>query len=186
MTSEPTAPVEDAREARVATYMIYVVLDTSESMRRPARGETQFGPPQQHFIRLIPQMLRELSSHPVTSSLASISVLAFNDEPEILRPMTPLDRPAAVAKPRLGYGTDYAAVLRFMVTQHGKDVRAVKLHRLRDGYGVHVAKPWIFFITDGRPAHRRGRCPRLAGTARAAARSIRRPRRRSIATTRSG
>jgi uncharacterized protein YegL len=135
----------------VRTYLIYVVLDTSESMRRPRRGEAQHGAPQQHFVRLIPQMLRELSSHPVTNSLASVSVLAFNDEPEILRPMTALNQAAAIGKPRLGYGTDYAAVLKFLVAQHRKDVQQVKLSRLRDDYGVDVAKPWVFFITDGRP-----------------------------------
>jgi uncharacterized protein YegL len=151
LTANPTAPFEGANDSRVRTYLIYVVLDTSESMRRPRRGEAQHGAPQQHFIRLIPQMLSELSSHPVTNSLASVSVLAFNDEPEILRPMTALNQPAMISKPRLGYGTDYAAVLKFLVTQHRKDVQQVKLSRLRDDYGVDVAKPWIFFITDGRP-----------------------------------
>jgi uncharacterized protein YegL len=138
---------DSARAASVRTYLIYVVLDTSESMRKPRPG----GAPQEHFIRLIPKMLRELADHPVTNSLASVSVVAFNDHPEVLRPMTSLYQAAPIRQPTLGYGTDYAAVLKFLVGQHPKDVREIKLSRSRDDYNVDVARPWIFFVTDGRP-----------------------------------
>ncbi|GAA4443781.1 vWA domain-containing protein [Phytohabitans houttuyneae] len=151
MTYQSAAPSDGARTAKVRTYLIYVVLDTSESMRRPWPEAPQDGGSQAHFVRLIPRMLRELADHPVTNKLASVSVLAFNDEPEILRPMTSLDQPAAIRPPRLGYGTDYARVLRFLADQHRKDVRAVQQSRMRDGYTVDVARPWIFFVTDGRP-----------------------------------
>jgi uncharacterized protein YegL len=140
-----------AEISRVRTYLIYLVLDTSESMRRPPREAPEHGNAQAHFERLIPKMLRQLSGHPVINSLAAASVIAFNDEPEVLRPMTSLDRAAVISRPRIGYGTDYAAVLRFLDKQHTKDVRTVKLHRARDNYEVDVAAPWIFFITDGRP-----------------------------------
>ncbi len=150
MTSSPTASF-DQTGAPVNTYLIYVVLDTSESMRRPRRDTPQLGSPLQHFVRLIPQMLRELADHPVTNSLASVSVVAFNDEPEVLRQMSPLHQAAPIRQPKQGYGTDYAAVLEFLVAQHAKNVRAVQLNRLRDDFGIGIARPWIFFITDGRP-----------------------------------
>lgn len=150
MTDEPTAAVDRARSA-VRGYLIYVVLDTSESMRRPPRSAPRASSPLAHFERHIPRMLRQLADHPVTNSLASVSVVAFNDEPEVLREMSPLHRPTPIRRPRLGYGTDYASVLRFLVRQHARDVRTVRLTTQRDDYSVELAPPWIFFITDGRP-----------------------------------
>src|SRR5689334_1956324 len=101
-------------------------------MRRPSRDAPQNGNAQAHFEKLIPQMLRQLAGHPVINSQAAASVVAFNDEPEVLRPMTSLDRAAQISKPRVGYGTDYAGVLKFLCAQHTKDERAVKLHRARN------------------------------------------------------
>jgi len=150
-TQQPTASFEGARSARIRTYLIYIVLDTSESMRTPARGAAPQDAPLQHFVNLIPRMLRDLADSPVINSIASVGVLAFNDRPEVLRPMTSLVQAVAIGKPRLGYGTDYASVLKFMVEQHPKDVRAVNLGRAREGLTVDVARPWVFFITDGRP-----------------------------------
>ncbi len=135
----------------VRVYLIYVVLDTSESMRRIRTDAPQLGSAYDHFTRLVPRMLRDLADSPVTSSLAWVSVLAFNDEPQVLRPMTSLSRAVAVERPALGYGTDYAAVLHFIVGQHAKDVRSVKLERASDHYQVDVSPPWIFFISDGLP-----------------------------------
>lgn len=149
MTIEPTAPLGRA-EAHVVTYLIYIVLDTSESMRRPQPG-TSLGSPVEHFTRLIPRMLRQLADHPVSNSLASVSVIAFNDEAEVLRLMSPLHQPVPIRRPRMGYGTDYAAVLKFLVEQYPKDVRAEKRRRSNADYGTAIARPWIFFITDGRP-----------------------------------
>lgn len=142
---------DGAQRSRVRTYLIYLVLDTSHSMRQPSREAPQHGNAQAHFERLLPTMLRQLSAHPVINSLAAASVIAFNDEPEILRPMTSLDRAAAISKPKVGYGTDFAALLSFLVKQHTKDVRTVKLNRAQDDYAVDVAAPWIFLITDGWP-----------------------------------
>jgi len=135
---------DGAQQSRVRTYLIYLVLDTSESMRRNGNAQA-------HFERLIPVMLQQLAAHPVINGLAAASVVAFNDNAETLRPMTSLDRAASIRKAKEGYGTDYAAVLRFLAKQHKVDVRAVKLDRTRDNYVVDVAAPWIFFITDGRP-----------------------------------
>jgi uncharacterized protein YegL len=151
MTAQPSAPSGGAQVSRVRAYLIYVVLDTSESMRMPPPNAPQQGAPLDHFEQLIPVMLRQLADHPVTNSVASVSVLAFNDRAEVLRPMTPVSQPAAIVKSRLGYGTDYAAALKFLLTQHREDVRTVKLSRIRDDYTVDVARPWVFFVTDGRP-----------------------------------
>jgi len=149
-TEQPTAPFDNAPAATVPAYMIYMVLDTSKSMWRPRpRGGPESAPLSQ-FIRRIPRMLRLLADHPVTNQLASISVVAFNDQPEILRPISSLEQAATISKPSRGLGTDYAGVLKFLIAQHKKDVRSVKQSRARDDYSVDIARPWIFFITDGR------------------------------------
>jgi uncharacterized protein YegL len=99
-------------------------------------------------------MLRELADNPIINDIAAVSVLAFNDRPEILRPMSTLKRASSIAYPSEGYATNYAAVLRFMVEQHARDVRSVRMDRRRtdpDAYLIDVARPWVFFITDGRP-----------------------------------
>ncbi|WP_433360119.1 vWA domain-containing protein [Actinoplanes sp. CA-142083] len=145
-----TTSFENVPAPSVQAYMIYLVLDTSKSMWLPRpRGGPESAPLKQ-FERLIPRMLRVLADHPVTNKLASISVVAFNDRPEILRPISSLEQAATIAKPSKGYGTDYASMLKFLVGQHRKDVREVKKSRSRQDYGVDIARPWIFVITDGR------------------------------------
>lgn len=146
----------DARSSTIRCYLIYVVLDTSESMRRPnpRSGSTRHDPrntPLGQFVRLIPRMLRDLADNPIINNVAAVSLVAFNDAPEILRPMSSLRHAVNIAAPRVGYATDYAAVLRFMVDQYPRDVREVCLERQRADYVVQTARPWVFFITDGRP-----------------------------------
>jgi uncharacterized protein YegL len=145
-----TTMFENAPAPSVPAYMIYLVLDTSKSMWRPARGGGPESVPMNQFVRRIPRMLRTLADHPVTNKLASVSVLAFNDQPEILRPISSLEQAAAIASPSQGFGTDYASMLKFLVGQHRKDVREVKKSRGRHDYSVDIARPWIFVITDGR------------------------------------
>jgi uncharacterized protein YegL len=146
-----------------ACYLIYVVLDTSLSMRKPDPGARRADrdAPLPHFIRLIPQMLFALADDPYVNSVAAVGVLAFNDRPEVLRSMTTLQRPANIKEPRVGHGTDYAAVLRFMVDGHPSDVQAVRAERRRTdpAYEIRMARPWVFFITDGRPFAKGARQP---------------------------
>jgi uncharacterized protein YegL len=145
-----TTLFENVPAPSVQAYMIYVVLDTSKSMWLPRRAGSPDSVPVKQFIRRIPRMLRVLADHPVTNKLASISVVAFNDTQEILRPISSLEQAATISNPSFGLGTDYAGLLKFLVGQHRKDVRQVKKSRSREGYGVDIARPWIFVITDGR------------------------------------
>jgi uncharacterized protein YegL len=135
----------------VRTYLIYVVLDTSASMRRAAPGQERLGAPLDHFVTLIPRMLHRLADNPIISNVAAVGVVAFNDRPEVLRPMTSLEQAVAIGRPRRGDGTDYAAVLTFLAKQHPVDVQSVNLTRAHEGLTADAARPWIFFITDGRP-----------------------------------
>jgi uncharacterized protein YegL len=154
-TWDSAAPPGGATSARIRTYLIYIVLDTSASMRQPVRGQERHGAPLDHFVKLIPRMLHRLASNPLINNMASVSVVGFNDRPEILRRMTSLEQAMAIASPRPGGGTDYAAVLEFLAGQHRLDVRDVNLSRAKENLTVDVARPWVFFITDGLPyAHR--------------------------------
>ncbi|MBO4208460.1 vWA domain-containing protein [Micromonospora echinofusca] len=138
-------------------YLVYLVLDASPSMRVDLGtgeversgdlGNTYLG----QFTRLISRMLRELSDNPVVNSLTSVGVLAFHQRPQILRPMSDLARPQVIGMPDRGPYTDYASVLRFLVAQYPRDVRAVLTERHRPDEEITTARPWVFFITDGRP-----------------------------------
>jgi len=150
MGAAVTTSFENVPAPSVQAYMIYLVLDTSKSMWLPRQHGGPESVPLNQFVRRIPRMLRVLADHPVTNKLASISVLAFNDRPEILRPISSLEQAATIARPSRGFGTDYASMLKFLVGQHRKDVREVKKSRARNDYGVDIARPWIFVITDGR------------------------------------
>lgn len=146
-------------------YLIYLVLDASLSMRlhlRTGRPNPDGSLRHTHlgqFTDLIPRMLRILSEHPVVNTLASISVVGFNDVVQVLRPMSTLGRPSAIAAPPEGDATDYAAVLRFLGRQYHRDVRSVHRERHRPNERVVTASPWIYFITDGRPYTGRRRQP---------------------------
>jgi uncharacterized protein YegL len=142
-------------------YLIYIVLDTSKSMRmvpgtdRPARNReelrlTQMG----RFSTIIPQLLYDLSQIPTVAPRSSFCVVAFNDVPEELLPPTSLQDALTIKAPSLGTATDYAKVLCELADKHPERATATlrrKQRELGPGTEVEVARPWIFFITDGRP-----------------------------------
>lgn len=150
MSESTTTAYDEVPAASVPAYLIYIVLDTSKSMWRTPRGGNPASTPMEVFKRNIPRMLLKLALDPLVNQLTSISVVAFNDRPEVLRPIGSLEHAATIRPPSKGFGTDYRGVLRFLIGQHRKDVRDVKLSRARENYPIDVARPWIFFITDGR------------------------------------
>ncbi|WP_432832399.1 vWA domain-containing protein [Dactylosporangium sp. CA-092794] len=128
-------------------YPIYILLDVSASMRRPAGGTT----PQAAFTRLIPELIMTLADAPALASTAWLSVIAFSDGPELLSPMTALAHPAHVREPAPGRETDYAAALGFLSQQVGRDATAINEHGATGLYRTVVAHPLVFVITDGAP-----------------------------------
>ncbi|MEV0129414.1 vWA domain-containing protein [Dactylosporangium sp. NPDC050688] len=142
-------------------YMIYIVLDASLSMRIDLRtGEVDPDDPRNtalgQFTQLLVPMLRALAENPVVNSLVSVGVVAFNDHAEDLRKMTTLTSPGVIKPPGKGRSTDYAAVLRHLVAQHGQDAAQVRKDRHRPEAVITTGRPYVFFVTDGRPyAHGR-------------------------------
>ncbi|GAA3300443.1 VWA domain-containing protein [Dactylosporangium vinaceum] len=137
-------------------YMVYIVLDASLSMRIDLRtGEVDpedlRNTPLGQFTGLLVPMLFQLAENPVVNSLISVGVVAFNDRAEALRDMSTLTRPSVIRSPSRGRSTDYAAVLRHLVDHHGPDAARVRQERKRPEAVITTARPWVFFVTDGRP-----------------------------------
>ncbi|MEV4412056.1 hypothetical protein [Catellatospora sp. NPDC049609] len=150
-------------------YLIYIVLDTSMSMRtHPKLGPVREPDQMRHtplgmFADALPPMLARLCAKTMVAGSASVCLVAFNDEPETLLPMTPLSETFSIGSPRIGHATDYAKAFGYLTRLHPADVetvRRVKQAQVRPGVRIGVASPWIYFITDGKPAIGREEQPR--------------------------
>lgn len=130
------------------SYPIYILLDVSASMRTPGHGGRA---PQAEFNELIPDLIMALSDAPALAATAWMSVIAFSDKAELLCPMTSLAEPANVRTPRDGVETNYAAALRFLVARYEHDLLAMRQPRPGQRFRIRVARPLVFFITDGAP-----------------------------------
>jgi uncharacterized protein YegL len=128
------------------SYPIYVMLDVSASMRRRRNGRPA---PQTEFTALIPDMIMALAEAPALASTAWISVIAFAEDAELLCPMTPLARPANIRAPHDGRQTNYVAALRFLRERFDDDVRAMRSDASTARFRISIARPLVFFITDG-------------------------------------
>jgi uncharacterized protein YegL len=129
-------------------YPIYILLDVSASMRAGAPG----GPtPQDEFERMIPDLIMSLADSRSLAKAAWISVIAFGDRAELLCPMTSLTRPPFVRSPHAGRHTDYATALRFLCERIQPDRDAIEAYGAGQDYRTKVARPLVFFITDGAP-----------------------------------
>ncbi|GAA2540741.1 hypothetical protein GCM10010435_05230 [Winogradskya consettensis] len=130
------------------SYPIYIMLDSSASMRRRLPGAPA---PQEEFEQMIPDLIMSLSDSRSLAKAAWISVIAFGDRPELLCPMTSLAEPVQVRSPRDGGHTDYAGALRFLHERIEVDRVAIEAHGAAGNYRTKVARPLVFFITDGAP-----------------------------------
>lgn len=129
-------------------YPIYIMLDSSASMRRRTPG----GPaPQEEFEQMIPDLIMSLSDSRSLAKAAWVSVIAFGDRAELLCPMTSLAEPVQVRSPRDGGHTDYISALRFLHERIEMDCAHIEAHGAASNYRTKVARPLVFFITDGAP-----------------------------------
>jgi uncharacterized protein YegL len=128
------------------SYPIYILLDVSASMRVRHGGRPSA---QAEFTTLIPDMIMALADAPALAETAWISVIAFSDRAELLCPMTSLATPANIRAPRDGAQTDYAAALRFLRGRYDDDVLTMRARASAGYYRVSIARPLVFFITDG-------------------------------------
>ncbi|MEW2429763.1 VWA domain-containing protein [Micromonospora sp. NPDC047644] len=138
-------------------YPIYILLDVSESMRRAAPGRPA---PLTEFRQMIPDLMMALADSSALTGTAWIRVIAFGDRPVPLCPMTSLAEKVTVKSPPDSVETDYTAALRYLHEQVGPDLRRIEAHGVRRDYRTKVARPLVFFVTDGAPyAGRRYQSP---------------------------
>jgi len=129
-------------------YPIYILLDVSASMRRTEPPHTA---PLTAFKAMIPDLIMSLSESRSLAKAAWISVIAFSDAAEVLCPMSSLAGPVSVRAPRDGGQTDYLAALRFLHERMAPDRVAIQAHGSGQNWRIDVARPLVFFITDGAP-----------------------------------
>ncbi|MFC4145117.1 hypothetical protein ACFO0M_02505 [Micromonospora mangrovi] len=129
-------------------YPIYIVLDVSDSMRRGTAGAR---PPLDEFTEMIPDLIMSLAESRALATTAWIRVIAFGDRPEPLCRMTSLAGPVQVAGPPDAVQTDYVGVLRYLHEQVGPDMRLIEEVGNGRDHRTKVARPLVFFITDGAP-----------------------------------
>jgi uncharacterized protein YegL len=138
-------------------YPIYIMLDVSASMRTAPPSRIA---PLTAFKAMIPDLLLSLSESRSLAKAAWISVIAFSDDAEVLCPMSSLSEPVSVRSPRDGGQTDYLAALGFLHDRLVPDRLTIEAQGSRQNYRVNVARPLVFFITDGAPyAHDRYQRP---------------------------
>lgn len=136
------------------THPLYVVLDVSATMW-PAWGDqrarTRRTASAESFMSLVPNTVMALSESPAMRAAASVSVLAFSDEPQVLAPMRPLTDPPVIAEPAEGTQTNYAAILHFLLMRFHHDARGIAREHGAAGSTVTIGRPSVLFITDGAP-----------------------------------
>ena len=114
----------------------YVCVDVSFSMA---------GEPLNAAQELFPELVDALSSDPILSDLARVSLVEFSDSCDVLIPLG--DPRDIVSFPglRAQSGTNYGELFKRLRQNIYSDVNALK----QDGYRVY--RPMVFMITDGAP-----------------------------------
>lgn len=138
-----TAPLSERKG-----YPIYIMLDVSASMRR---SEPPHPAPLTAFKTMIPDLIMSLADSRSLAKAAWVSVIAFSDQAQVLCPMSPLTGPVSVRSPHDGRQTDYLRALRFLHERLAPDRIAIESDGAARHYRAKVARPLVFFITDGAP-----------------------------------
>ena len=89
--------------------------------------------------------LDALESHPMAASKVRLSVIGFNNQADVVLPMSDLREVEAIDELAAYGGTSYAAAFRLLKSMIDSDVRSLK----EQGYKVH--RPAVFFLSDGVP-----------------------------------
>ncbi|WP_249999064.1 VWA domain-containing protein [Actinoplanes sp. M2I2] len=138
----------DTRRTVLRKYPIYLLLDVSESMRRPDRhGRSSldaFGP-------MINELVLGLQGAAWAKPTVWIKVLAFSERVQVLREMTPLSLVKSFPDLEPGHDTDYAEALRYLADTHPEDFQRINLSANRLGHQAQIRPPLVFIITDGAP-----------------------------------
>lgn len=130
-------------------YRIYVMVDVSSSMQRIPEGETQS--PHDRFLLLVPDLTLTLMESPQVRTTCWLSIVAFNETAHLVLPIAPLRQPPAVGELPRGGQTDYAAALQFLSERIRTDAGAIRNGAAQRSTEVELARPLVFFISDGKP-----------------------------------
>jgi uncharacterized protein YegL len=138
--------VEDRTVVR--KYPVYLMLDVSQSMRRPDQtGLSSLDV----FVPMVDQLVLSLCGEEWAKPSVWIKVLAFSEHVQVLRDMSPLNREQSFPPLDPKHGTDYAAALRFLADTHNQDFQRISHSALRLGHQAQIRPPLVFIITDGAP-----------------------------------
>jgi len=130
-------------------YRIYVMVDVSSSMQRIPDGETQS--PHDRFLLLVPDLTLTLMESPQVRTTCWLSIVAFNETAHLVLPISPLRQPPAVGEMPRGGQTDYAAALQFLHESIRTDSTVIQSEAAQRSTQVELARPLVFFISDGKP-----------------------------------
>lgn len=130
-------------------HPVYLLLDSSESMWRPGSdGHSSMDV----FLPMVGRLVQDLCEIPKVKTGVWLSALAFSDDVEVLRPMTPLVHGNQhIPRPRRGGGTDYTRALAHLADHYPVDQAQIRLGAERIGCEALVRRPLVFIITDGAP-----------------------------------
>jgi uncharacterized protein YegL len=128
-------------ESKINCLPVYIVIDTSGSMR----------PFEAILNQSIETLYEELMMSPQVSDFAHVSILSYNTEPELVLQMANLHSLTALPQLRCGGITNFGKVLRFLRGRIDEDVPF-----LNDA-GREVLRPVVFLLTDGQPTNDEGR-----------------------------
>jgi len=139
--------------AKKRYYQIYITMDVSSSMQIVPPNESQS--PHDRFLLLMPGLMLALNDAPEVRTTCWMSVIAFASQPQVVLPITSLRHPSPVGELPRGGATDFAAVLQLLRRHIDADAGEIQTRGARESTVIEMARPLIFFITDGRPERNR-------------------------------
>lgn len=114
----------------------YIVCDTSRSMRGPRIESVNAG---------LPLLFRTVASDPVIAHKARVAVISFATDAKVELPLSDLSTVVGVPCLTAGGQTNYRKAIEATRSEIEKDVQHLR------SAGFSILRPFVYFITDGRP-----------------------------------
>ena len=137
-------------ETNYAKLPIFLVLDVSASMAKEGKFQAAF--------EFLPKLLSQLEDNAVVADKVRISVITFDEEAEVVMPMTErdglrkwLDDNKKDPIEPMGALTRYAEAFRLLRQEIERVVTSIRREKVDDINEYKCFRPAVFFITDGVP-----------------------------------
>jgi uncharacterized protein YegL len=114
----------------------YLVCDESSSMS---------GAPVQAINDSLPNLHTEIGSNPVVADKTKFCLIGFNDQAQVLLPLSDLSLVSSIPGLNADGGTDYSCAFDLLYNTIATDVAQLKAK------GDQVYRPAVFFLSDGQP-----------------------------------